>query len=94
MNLFRLLNTWLNKRAAKLENGRFGILAMYNAIQSCVGAIAVMKILQNAWGMFLMAVATALTIASNSVFIVQGSTKWCLILFYLSIVVNAIIIFV
>jgi hypothetical protein len=93
MNLFRILNNWLTKRAAKLEKSRFGILAMYNAMQSCVGSIAVMKILQNDAGLFLLGTTTALTMVSNSVFIAQGSSKLCLLAFYLSIVVNNIIIF-
>ena len=93
MGLFRLLNTLLDKRAAKLEQARFGVLAMYNAIQSCVGAIAVMKILQNDAGLFLLGMVAALTMASNSAFAAQGNMKLCLLLFYLSILVNNIIIF-
>ncbi len=83
---------WFNRRAQKLEEARFGILAMYNAIQSCVGSIAIMKILQNGADIFLLGAATALTMASNSVFIAQGSVKLCLLLFYISIMVNNLII--
>jgi hypothetical protein len=65
---------------------------MYNAIQSCVGSIAVMKVLQNDAGIFLLGLATALTMASNSVFIAQGSVKVCLVLFYASVLLNSLII--
>lgn len=92
MRLLQLLNTLLDKRAARLENARFGILAMYNAIQSCVGSIAVMKVLQNEAGMLWLAITTAMTMASNSVFIAQGTVKVCLILFYTSVLLNSLII--
>lgn len=93
MGLFQTFNTWLDKRAGKMEKSRFGLLAMYNALQSCVGSIAVMKVQQHNAGLFLLAVVTALTMASNSVFIAQGSVKLCLLLFYLSILANTAIIF-
>lgn len=93
MGLFGTLDAWISKRARKMEESRFGILTMYNALQSCVGSVAVMKVQQHNAGMFLLAVVTVLTIASNSVFIAQGSLKLCLLLFYLSILANTVIIF-
>jgi len=93
MKLFHILNNLLSMRAEKLKDSRFGVLAMYNAIQSCVGAIAVMKILQNDSGLFLLGTVAALTMASNSAFAAQGNIKLCLLLFYLSILINNIIIF-
>lgn len=93
MGLFHTLNAWLSKRAGKIKESRFGILAMYNALQSCVGSIAVMKVQQHDAGIFLLAMVTGFTMASNSVFIAQGSLKLCLLLFYLSILANTVIIF-
>lgn len=93
MELLHTFITWFDRRAKKMEKARFGLLAMYNAIQSCVGSIAVMKILQHDGNIYLLAAATGLTMASNSVFVAQGSVKLCLLLFYLSILVNNIIIF-
>ncbi len=92
MKLFYRLNTWFDKRAQNIEDVRFGVLAMYNALQSCVGSIAVMTILQNNAGIFLLGTVTALTMASNSAFIAQGSVKLCLLLFYLSVLINTLII--
>jgi hypothetical protein len=83
-----MLDRWFISRAEKLEPMKYGILALYNALQSCIGAIAVMKILQGGGNVFLLAICTGLTMASNSVFITQESTKLCLILFYISIIVN------
>lgn len=87
-----ILTTWFNRQAAQFEATRFGMMAIYITIQSCLGAIAAMYILQNDASVFFLAGAAALTMAGNAVFIAQGSAKACLALFYLNVIGNTILI--
>lgn len=87
------LDIWYNKIAEKFEQTRFGWMALLITIQSCLGSIACMFILQsNASDVQLISCAM-ITMACNAIFIAQGPAKWCLSSFVLSVVINTILIF-
>lgn len=88
------VDTWFNEQAIKFEQTRFGWMAIYITIQSCFGSVACMLILQNNASDFMLASCAAVSMASNAVFIAQGSGKWCLGTFYFSVLLNAIFILV
>ncbi len=89
-----ILNRWFTKQADQFEATRFGMMAIYITIQSCLGGIAAMFILQNKADVLWLAAVTALTMAGNAVLIAQGKAKLCLALFYLNVVVSGVLIFV
>ncbi|MEO8762175.1 MAG: hypothetical protein ABI388_11645 [Bacteroidia bacterium] len=85
-------NGWFNRQVDGFENARFGWMAMLIIIQSCLGSVACMYVLKNNASDVMLVAGAVVTMASNSVLIAQGSGKLCLSFFYISIVVNAILI--
>lgn len=87
-----ILNKWFTKQAINFENTRFGMMSVYMILQSCIAAIAAMYILKSDASVFLLSASAALAMASNAMFIAQGSAKLCLAVFYLSLFVNVLFI--
>ena len=87
-----IIATWFNRQADNFEKTRFGMMAIYITIQSCLGGIAAMYVLQNDGNVFLLATAAALAMAGNAVFIAQASAKACLAFFYLNVIGSGILI--
>ena len=87
------LDIWFNKQALKFEESRFGWMTAFMTIQSCLGAIAAAFILQGHASVIMLALCSMITMGCNAILIAQGPGKWCLFSFYLSIVVNTILIF-
>lgn len=83
---------WFNRQIEKFESTRLGWMAIYITIQSCLGSIACMHILQSKAGDVTLASCAAVTMGCNAIFIAQGPGKWCLISFYLSVVLNVVFI--
>ena len=83
---------WLTKQSQNFEKARFGWMAMYLTMQSCLGSIAAAMLLQNYANDFLLALCAVITMISNAVFIAQASARLCLITFYVSIIINTILI--
>jgi hypothetical protein len=81
--------SWFARQAEKFETGRFGWMALFITIQTCLGSAACMYILQNEANVVMLSVCTALTMACNAVMIAQGPPKLCLAVFYLSILMNS-----
>jgi len=86
------LDIWFNKQALKFEEARFGWMTAYITIQSCLGSVAAGLILQNHASDIMLVIAAMTTMACNSVFIAQGPAKWCLSSFYLSVLINLILV--
>ena len=59
--------------------------------QSCWGSVAAMYALK-ADNIVLLVVCAAVTMASNSAFIAQSPAKWCLGIFYTSVIANLVIL--
>jgi hypothetical protein len=87
------LDIWFNRQVTKFEQTRFGWMAIYITIQSCLGSIAVAYILQNHASDLMLAICAMLTMAANAIFIAQAPGKWCLAIFYLCLIVNSALIF-
>lgn len=87
-----IINKWFTRQADKFEEARFGMMAMYIIIQSCIASVAAMYILQNDAPIIYLCTTSALAMASNAVFIAQGSAKLCLAVFYISVLVNVLFI--
>lgn len=86
-----MTNIWFDKQAQSFEVTRFGAMALMMTAHSCWGSIAAMYALQ-ADNIALLAICAAVTMASNSAFIAQSPAKWCLVIFYTSVVANLIIL--
>jgi len=91
INTNELTNNWFDKQAQSFEVNRFGAMALMMTAQSCWGSVAAMYALK-ADNIVLLAVCAAVTMASNSAFIAQSPAKWCLVIFYTSVVANLIIL--
>jgi hypothetical protein len=83
---------WFNKQAALFDQGRLGLMAILITLQSCVGSIACMYVLQNDASEVWLALCAAITMGANAVLIAQASAKLCLITLYLSLAVNTLLI--
>jgi hypothetical protein len=89
-----ILFSWFNKQAEYFEKTRFGWMAIYITISSCLGSIACMLILENNGGDFMLITCAAISMATNSLFIAQSNAKWCMAVFYLSLLINSLLIIV
>lgn len=85
---------WFRNQVAKFEQARFGWMTALLTIQSCLAAVACMYILQNNASDIQLASCAALAMGCNAVLIAQGPGKWCLLSFYLSMILNTIFIII
>ena len=79
--------SWLSKQVKRYEENFFGIMPMMMVAQSCLGSIAAFYALKIERFEFLI-IATIFTMATNSAFLAQIKSKWAVVIFGLSIVVN------
>lgn len=79
------------RQLTNFEENRFGAMTFMMTFQSCYGSIAAMMGLKMD-STFALAITAAITMASNAMFIAQSPAKWCVGTFYVSIVLNSIII--
>ena len=91
INTNELTNNWFDKQAQSCEVNRFGAMALMMTAQSCWGSVAAMYALK-ADNIVLLVVCAAVTMASNSAFIAQSPAKWCLGIFYTSVIANLVIL--
>lgn len=82
---------WFQRQAANFEKSRFGAMTAMLTAQSCLGSVAAMYSLKTG-SYVLLAICANVTMGSNGAFIAQVSAKWCLGMFYLSVVANLVII--
>lgn len=86
------LTRWHRNQEIAFEESRFGRMVIFLTAQSCLGSVAAMFALQNHAGDWALITAAAVTMWSNSMFIAQASAKWCLLIFYMSLIVNTTLI--
>jgi hypothetical protein len=86
--------TWFNEKAIKFEEARFFWMAVYITAQSCLGSVACGYILQNHASTLMLSTCAAITMGANAVLIALGPPKLCLIIVYLSFMLNAIFILI
>ena len=91
INTNELTNNWFDKQAQSFEVNRFGAMALMTTAQSCWGSVAAIYALK-ADNIVLLVVCAAVTMASNSAFIAQSPAKWCLGIFYTSVIANLVIL--
>ena len=91
INTNELTNNWFDKQAQSFEVNRFGAMALMMTTQSYWGSVAAMYALK-ADNIVLLVVCAAVTMASNSAFIAQSPAKWCLGIFYTSVIANLVIL--
>ena len=84
---------WFQKQSINFEKSRFGAMSALLTFQSCFGSVAAMYSLKTN-NFVLLGICAYVTMASNGAFIAQVSAKWCLILFYLSVVTNLTILLI
>lgn len=82
---------WFQKQVANFEKSRFGAMTAMLTAQSCLGSVAAMCSLKTG-SYVLLAICANVTMGSNGAFIAQSSGKWCLGLFYLSVITNLVIL--
>jgi hypothetical protein len=69
------VSKWFEQTAENFENARFGMMAIYMIVLSCLAAIEAKCIFKNDADIALLCNTTALAMESNGVFIGQGSAK-------------------
>lgn len=84
--------SWFDKQAALFEKGRFGLMAILITLQSCVGSIACMYVLENNASTVWLATCAVVTMGGNAVMIAQAGAKTCLAVLYASLLVNTLLI--
>lgn len=84
--------SFFNRQIERFEASRFGWMAIYITAQSCLGSIACFYILKSGGTTFPLALCAGITMACNGAFIAQSPARWCLIAFYLSVLINATLI--
>lgn len=78
----------LNQQIAQFESASYGMMGFYLTLQSCLGGIACMFLLQSYVPIWVMMPCAIITMMCNAFLISQASTKWSVILFDLSIIIN------
>jgi hypothetical protein len=84
---------WFERQCLAYDHSTFGALAALATAQSCWGAIAAIMSLY-ADTFFLLGIASFLCMGSLTAFLSQAPAKWAIGVFWLSAVVNAIIILI
>ena len=84
---------WFNKQATLFDTYRFGAMSMMMIFQSCLGSIAAMLVV-DLINVIPLVITAMITMASNAICIAQGPAKWCLSIFYASVVINLSIIII
>ncbi len=74
------------------DTNRFGLMTVFITVQSCLGGIAAMYILQGGASNFMLSICSMVTMGANAMMIAQASAKACLLATYGSILVNAALI--
>lgn len=92
VQIVRVKEGWFSKQEQSFEKARFGWMAMYITLQSCLGSIAAAMLLENHASDILLSLCAVITMLSNSIFIAQASAKLCLLTFYASVIVNTVLI--
>ena len=87
-------SSWWNQQKKEFEDERFARMSIFLISQSCLGSIACAYILQNNFGNVALTVCIIGTMMCNALLIAQSSPKWCLRLFYGSILMNSLFIIV
>lgn len=87
----KIQKSWFDVQAEKFEATRLGSMSWMITAQSCWASIAAALALQDN-NYESLAVVAVLGMASNAAFIAQGPAKWCIGIFYSSVVVNLLII--
>ncbi len=85
---------WYQRQVDAFERGRLAWLSIYIIAHSCWGSIACMYVLLNNANVAQLAICAGVVMASNAMFIAQAPAKWCINVFYLSIVLNTIILLI
>lgn len=70
----------------------FGMMSFYIIVQCCVGAVACLLMSYQGAGIFPIGVGVTLSMASNAMFIAQAEPKISLSVYYLSVLINAILL--
>ena len=82
-----ILNAF-NKQVEQFDKNSYGMMGFYLTLQSCLGGIAVMYLLQSYVAMWVLMPCAIITMMCNALLISQASTKWSVALFNISILVN------
>lgn len=82
--------SWFEKQAQKFEAGRFAWMTIMMTAQSCWGSVAAMYALKFD-NVVLLIITAVVTMTSNAAFIAQSPAKWCVGLFYTSVIANLIV---
>lgn len=77
-----------NQQVAQFDTASYGMMGFYLTLQSCLGGIACMYLLMSYVPVWVMMPCAMVTMLCNALLISQASTKWSVILFDLSIIIN------
>ena len=83
---------WYKKQLNYFDKHVFAMMSMYMIIQSCLGSIASMFVIYNHGNDVFMTLSVALAMGCNAMLLAQAGAKLAVGSFYLSIIVNAIIL--
>lgn len=83
---------WFEKQAAIFEKGRFGLMALFITLESCVGSVAAMYLLENDASIWMLITCAVVTMGANALLIAQASAKTCVAAIYANILINTALI--
>jgi len=84
--------TVMDRQIEWFDSNRFGLMAVFITIQSCLGGVAAMYILEGGASNFLLSICSMVTMGANAVMIAQANAKACLVSGYTAIAVNVLLI--
>lgn len=76
------------KQLASFESAPYGMMGFYLTLQSCIGGIACMILLQSYVSIWVLMPCAMATMMCNALLISQASNKWSVIVFDISIILN------
>lgn len=82
---------WILNHAAQFEEDRFAAMTIMLTFQSCLGSLAAYYALQSD-AVFSLYLCAMVTMAANAAFLAQASAKYCLAIFYASVLTNLALI--
>ena len=88
-----ITGNWFEKQALKFEAGRFAWMTIMMTAQSCWGSVAAMYALKFENDVLLI-ITAMVTMTSNAAFIAQSPAKWCVGLFYSSVLINLFVLII
>jgi hypothetical protein len=77
---------------AYFDQNRFGLMAILITLQSCLGGVAAMYVMESGAGDLPLILCAMITMGANAMFIAQAGARACLIACYTALAIDTLLI--